>query len=127
MCVLQSLTAGRRKLNPTSDLSFNPIDIKTRLSGVTVFTVANNETGEFVLASGKASHPQTELQHMLIVLTKRYCSSFAELHLEAAAKMLTCLTAAREFATTTPGDIMLFAERRPGGGTAFGPFLLQRR
>ena len=51
---LQSLTATRRKQpHPVADLAFNPVDIKNRLSGVTVFTVANNETGEFVLASAK--------------------------------------------------------------------------
>lgn len=50
---LQSLTAARRKLNPVFDLGFNPVDIKNRLTGVTVYTVANNETGEFVLASGR--------------------------------------------------------------------------
>lgn len=49
-----SLSAGapEARPHPVFDLAFNPEDIKARLSGVPVYTVANKKN-EFVLVAGE--------------------------------------------------------------------------
>jgi hypothetical protein len=61
--MLASLSASTsRRLNPTAELSFNPVDIKNRLTGVSVYTVANNDNSEFVLISGGGESPEESRQ-----------------------------------------------------------------
>jgi hypothetical protein len=48
----QMLPGQRTTANPVFDLSFNPEEVKRRLSGVPVFAVVNSKN-EFVLVSGE--------------------------------------------------------------------------
>ena len=53
----QSLSMGpggcdRRKPQPVCDLAYNPEEIKARLAGIPVYTVANKQN-EFVLVAGE--------------------------------------------------------------------------
>jgi hypothetical protein len=55
--LLQSLSLGpggsdRRKPQPICDLAYNPEEIKARLAGIPVYTVANKQN-EFVLVAGE--------------------------------------------------------------------------
>lgn len=49
----QSVTASR---HPLFELAYSAIDIKARLAGVPVYTVAKRDNSEFVLVSGEVSH-----------------------------------------------------------------------
>ena len=57
----QSLSLGpggrdRRKPQPICDLAYNPEEIKARLAGIPVYTVANKQN-EFVLVAGEVRNP----------------------------------------------------------------------
>ena len=52
-----SLAATPSKPQPVYDLAYNPEEIKARLSGVPVYTVANKKN-EFVLVAGEVRSPE---------------------------------------------------------------------
>ena len=47
--------ARRSTAQPVCDLAYNPDEIKARLSGVPVYTVANKQN-EFILVAGEVRH-----------------------------------------------------------------------
>lgn len=53
---MQSISAAALRKGPVFELAYSAIDIKARLAGVPVYTVAKKDNSEFVLVSGEVRH-----------------------------------------------------------------------